>query len=124
MKISMNELASLKDNHGNIQNEKVVEFLLPKSEGEGYHEWIAAHVRSYMVHIIRTLNWKPRYYNPSHNNVVLGNHVAWFFGVQPIQMLRGFPLIEEIWPTWESLFNIGAATKSIYWGVFRISINV
>ena len=53
-----------------------MEILLPKFEDEGYHEWIAAHVDNHMVHIIRTLNWKQRYYNPSHNKVVLGTHLA------------------------------------------------
>ena len=38
VKISNKELASLKDAQGDIRYEKVVEFLLPDFEGEGYFE--------------------------------------------------------------------------------------
>jgi len=113
VKISVNELASLKDMNGDIRYEKVVDHLLPRFEGEGYYEWIAARVRSYMLHIIRKLGWKPKYYKPSNDKVVLGTHIARFFGVQITRMLRGFPSIDDVWSTRESLFEIGVATESM-----------
>ena len=113
MKISVNELASLKDMNGDIRYEKVVDHLLPRFEGENYYEWIAARVRSYMLHIIRKLGWKPKYYNPSNDKVVLGTHIARFFGDQITRMSRGFPSIDDVWSTRESLFEIGVATESM-----------
>ena len=87
MKVSVNELVSLKDSNGDIRCEKVVDHLLPTFEGEGYYEWIAARARSYMLHIIRKLGWKPKYYNPSNDKVDLETHIARFFGVQITRML-------------------------------------
>jgi hypothetical protein len=80
VKISDEELASLKDKNGHIRYEKVVEFLLPDFEGEGYFEWIGARVRSYMTYLIRLGGYTSRYYKPEVDKVVLRSHVAHFFG--------------------------------------------
>ena len=65
------EVESLKDDEGNIRYKKVFEFLLPDFEGEGYYEWIAARVRNYMTHLIRTQGYPPTYFKPEDDKVVL-----------------------------------------------------
>ena len=119
VRITDDELESVKDDHGDIRFEKVVELLLPGFDGEGYFEWIGARMQNYMIHIIRTQDYKPRYYNPASDKVIMGNHVARFFGVQITRMLRGFPSIEETWSTRESLFEVDVPTESMPRNAFQ-----
>ena len=78
VKVTEEEVELLKDNQGHIWYEKVFEFLLPDFKGEGYYTWIAAQVRNYMTHLIRTQNYTPTYYKPEEDKV-LGDHIARFF---------------------------------------------
>ena len=102
-------MESLKDDKGHIRYEKIFEFLLPDFEGEGYYKWIAARVRNYTTHLIRTKGYTPTYFKPEDDKVVLRDHIAHFFGVQMARMLHGFPLIRDTWSTRETLFAIGMA---------------
>jgi hypothetical protein len=72
--ISVHELASLKGNICKILYKMIVDGLLSNSKDEGYFKRIAVRARTYMTHIIQTLNYQPRYYTPSHNKVILGSH--------------------------------------------------
>ena len=72
-------MASLKDEQGHIQYEKVFEFLLPDFEGEGYYNWIAVRVRNYMTHLIQTRGYILTYFKPEDDIVVLCDHIACFF---------------------------------------------
>ena len=119
VKVTEEEVESLKDDEGHIRYEKVFEFLLPDFEGEGYYEWIAARVRNYMTHLIRTQGYTPTYFKPEDDKVVLGDHIACFFGVQIARMLRGFPSIRDTWSTREALFAIGMAAESMPRGAFE-----
>ncbi len=70
-----------------------MEWLLPSIEEESFFEWAAAQMLNYMIHIIKEEEWKPQYYKPSEDKVILGDHIARFFGCQAARMLRGFPSI-------------------------------
>ena len=74
--ITEEELLSLKAAYSNIRYEKVVDFLLPNFNGEEYFKWIAARILLYMAHLIWTQEYKPQYYDPEMEKVVLGTHVA------------------------------------------------
>ena len=68
MKITDEELESLKDDNGDIRYYKVFEWLLPMFGPDGktsFWEFLAARMRNYMVHIIRKKRYKPKYYNPT-----------------------------------------------------------
>eukprot|EP00956_Cyclotella_meneghiniana_P044101 scaffold301830_cov89-Cyclotella_meneghiniana.AAC.2 len=71
-------------------------------------------MRNYMLHIIRTKGFKPRYYNPMVDTKrIEAHHVARFYGVHMARMLRGFPSIEETWSSRESMDHIAPAAESM-----------
>jgi hypothetical protein len=72
-----------------------------------------------MTHLLRSEDYKPCHYKLEEDRVVLGSHVAQLFGVQIARILRGFPSIEDTWPTRENLFAIIMAVESIPWAVFQ-----
>ena len=117
--ITEEELEQLKDDNGDIRYYKVVEHLLPKFDGESYFEFLAARMRSYMTHIMRSDGYKPKWYDPENNHVILGDHVCRFFGVQTARMLRGYPSINDTWPSRESLDEVGVVTKCMSKNAFQ-----
>ena len=110
------ELKKVKDDFGDIRYEKVHDFLLPMIDGEHFYDWLAARMRNYMLYIIRHQGYHPRYYKPEEDKVILGHHVAQYFGIETCRMLRGFPSIEETWSSCEPLFHIGVCTESMLLG--------
>ena len=125
--ISEEELESLKDINGDIRYSKVFEWLLPRYGEDGevsFWEFLAARMRNYMIHIMRTKGYKPKYYNPTPveecNKVTIdADHVARFFGCQMARMLRGFPSIEETWSTRESLDAVGSVKDCMPQDAFK-----
>jgi len=117
--ITDEELEKLKDESGDIRFYKVMEWLLPDFDGESFWEWLAARMRNYMLYLMDEKEWKPRYYDPSVDNVILADHVTRFFGSQSSRMLRGFPSINKTWSTRESLDAIGVVKESMPKDAFR-----
>ena len=72
----------MKDSFGIMRYEKVHEYLLRRIQGKGYRDWLAVQMRNQMVHIVRNSNYKPCFYYPISDKVILGNHVARFFCCQ------------------------------------------
>ena len=66
-----------------------------------------------MVHLIKTTGWKPYYYNPESDIIILGDHVARFIGVQSARMLHGFPSVEDTWSSRDALDAVGTAKESM-----------
>ena len=66
------------DDNGDIQYYKVLEWSLPRFEGESplLFDWIAAQMQNYMVHLIKPTCWKPYYCNLKSDIHILGDHVA------------------------------------------------
>lgn len=126
-KITSDELESLKDSAGDIRFESVFEWMLPKftvgNTEQTYFQFIAARMRNYMLHIISTKGFKPKFYNPSKGVVIQDHHVARFFGVHLARMIAGFPSIDNTWSTRESLKHVGAAAecmpKNAYKDMYR-----
>ncbi len=90
--------------------------MLPRfgeDEDVDYYDFIAARMRNYMIHIMRTKNFKPKYFNPAINLTIQADHVARFYGCHMGRMLCGFPSIEETWSTRESFDAVGAVKDSI-----------
>ena len=102
----------MKDNNGDIRFEKVAEHLLPTFDNKTYWEFIAARMRNYMLHLIRTTGYKPRFY-PEQDKNIMGTHVARLFGAQHARMFRGYPSIDNTFSTRDSLDEIGAVTESL-----------
>jgi hypothetical protein len=95
--ISDELLATFKDANGDIRFERVFEWMLPRfgeDEDVEYYDFIAARMRNYMIHIMRTKNFKPKYFNPAINLTIQADHVARFYGCHMGRMLCGFPSIE------------------------------
>ena len=55
----------------------------------GYFESLAAQMRNYMIRIIKMIGYKPPYYNPEKEIVILRDHshIALFFWLQICRML-------------------------------------
>ena len=59
VKITEEEVEAMKDPNGDIMFEKVAEHLLPKFDKGDYFEYLAARMRNYMLHLIRTTDYNP-----------------------------------------------------------------
>ena len=92
---------------------------MPDIDGDSYYGWLAARMRNYMIHLIRTAGYTPRYYDPASGKEILAHHVARYFGVETARMLRGFPSYEETWSSRESLLEIGIAVESMPLGAMQ-----
>ena len=116
-KITADELDSLKDHGGDIRFESVFEWMLPRftigNSSQTYFQFVAARMRNYMLHIIRTKDYKPKYYDPTKERVIETHHVARFFGVHLARMIRGFPSINDTWSTREPLKHVSTAVESM-----------
>ena len=77
------EVKKMMDDNGDIRYYKVLEWSIQRFEGESplLCDWIAAQMRNYMVHLIKTTCWKPYYHNPESDIHILRDHVARFIGV-------------------------------------------
>ena len=121
VKMTDEELESVKDKSGDIRFERIFEWLLPRFGEDGaidFWEFLAARMRNYMIHIMRAKDFKPKFYNPKPVDIldkttIRADHVARFFGCHIARMLRGFPSIDETWSTRESLRSIGAVKDSM-----------
>ena len=70
--MSDKELESVKDEAGDICFERIFDWLLPRFGEDGtidFWEFHAALMRNYMIHIMRTKDLKPKYYNPKPADV-------------------------------------------------------
>ena len=110
MNATEEEVAEMVDDNGNIRYYKVLEWSLPCFEDKSQllFDWIAAR-----IHLTKTKGWKPHYYNPESNIIILGDHVARFIGVQSARMLHGFPSVEDTWSSWDPLDAVGTAKESM-----------
>ena len=113
VKLTEEELDQLMDASGDICYHKVVEHLLPRFGDETFWEWVAARMRSYTTHIIRTENYEPRFYDPSSDHVILRDHVCRFSGCQHARVLRGDSSIDNTWSTPDWIEKIGCVMESM-----------
>ena len=65
-----------------------------------------------MMHIVLHEGYKPRFYKPKEDHVVLANHIVPFFGCQHAQMMRGYLSMEEVWSTQELVYHIDGCAES------------
>ena len=115
VKISDEELEDLRDDSGDIRFYKVFQWLLPKYDDQSFWEFLAARMRNYMIHLMRSDGYKPRYYSPGpgKNRVITADHVARFFGCHMGRMLRGFPSIGGTWCTRDTIFAVPPVKESM-----------
>ena len=113
VKITEEEVEAMKDSNGNIMFEKVAEHLLLKFDEGDYFEYLAARIRNYMLHLIRTTNYKPLYYKPTEVKCILSDYAARMFGVHHARMFRGHPNVPDTYDTREPLNEILSATESL-----------
>jgi hypothetical protein len=76
-------------------------------------------MRNFMLHSIKTKGWTPKYYCPADEKVIIADHVARFFGCQPVLSLRGNPSIKHTWLTRESLDAIGTCMEYMPKNAFK-----
>jgi hypothetical protein len=101
VKISDEEVASLKDGGGEIRYEKVFQWALPKygdNDDQTLFEFQAARMRNYMQKRVEE-GYKPRYY--TGDKVIKADHIARFYGACLGKMLTGGRSIEQIFSTRE-----------------------
>jgi hypothetical protein len=96
----------LKDEHGEIRYEKVFQWCLPRfgdgdDNDESLFKFQAARMRNYMRKRVLEENYKPRYY--TGDKVIIGGHVARFYGACLCRMNNGGRSIKQIFSTREIL---------------------
>jgi hypothetical protein len=105
VKITDEEVELLRDENGEIRSEKVFRWCLPRygddDDDESLFEFQAARMRNYMKKRILEENYKPRYY--TGDKVIIGGHVASFYGACLGRMLNGGRSIDQIFSTREIL---------------------
>ena len=78
-----------------------------------------AHMRIYTPNIVFHNGYKPRFYTPKKDFVILGNHAAHFFGCQHARMMRGHPSMEDTGSMRESLHQICVCAESMSINAFQ-----
>jgi hypothetical protein len=105
VKITDEEVELLKDENGKIRYEKV--WCLPRygeENDESLFEFQAARMRNYMQKRVVEDGFKPRYY--TGDKVVIGSHVARFYGACLCRMNNGGRSIDQIFSTREILDDV------------------
>ena len=70
-------------------------------------------MRNYMMHIVLHDGHNPRFYKPKEDHVILGDHVAHFFGCQHARMVSNHPSIEDAWSIRDSTYHVGPCADSM-----------
>ena len=81
-------------------------------------------MHNYMVHIIRSKQYKRRYYNPYGGFTITSEHVSRLFGCHMGRIFSAFPYVEDTYFTRESLYAIGAVKESLPQYEFYICTDV
>ena len=114
VKITDEELASLRDIDGEIRFEKVFQWCLPRfgdDDDQTLYEFQAARMRNYMRKRVLESGFKPRYYKG--DKVITGDHVARFYGACLCRMIHGGRSIEQIFSTREIMDAVPSIRESM-----------
>ena len=76
-------------------------------------------MRNYMTYIMEHKGYKPKYYNPSKNVVITGDHVCRFYGICIGRMLSGNRSVEDIWSTRDAFSAVGPIKESMPQDAFK-----
>jgi hypothetical protein len=110
----------LKDENGEIRYEKVFQWCLPlfgEDDDESLFEFQAARMRNYMRKRVVEENYKPRYY--TGDKVIIGSHVARFYGACLCRMNNGGRSIEQIFSTREIMDAVPSIQASMTKGALE-----
>ena len=122
VKITQDKVKELMDEHGDIRFHKVLEWTLPRfgdEEDEILWDWQAVRMRNYMTYIMEHKDYKPKYYNPSKNIVITGDHICRFYGVCIGRMLSGNGSIADVWSTRDPFSAVGPIKESMPQDAFK-----
>ena len=124
VEISEEDLAELRDSSEVIRFSRVFDWLLPRFDGKSFYAFVAARMRNYMSHIVRTEGFKPAYFSvnnvvPADDVTVQEDHVRRFFGCQMGRMAQGMPSIRDTWSTRDSLDSVPPVMDSMPRGAFE-----
>ena len=74
VKIYTAELTTLKEEYGDIRFHKVLEWTLPTfgEDDQTLFDLQATHMRNYILHIMDTQMYNPKYYNPAEGDIISG----------------------------------------------------
>jgi len=93
------EVNEMMDANGDIRFDKVFLWCTPRfNDGESLFEWQSKRMSNYMVHLMKTSEWKPKYFHPVTNPITPDN-VARMHGVILANCLHGNRSVEQIWST-------------------------
>lgn len=89
------EFNAMLDEEGNLRYDLVFEWLLPTFGPDGditFFKFVAARMRNYIVHIMKTTPFKPAYYAPLAPDpiVITADHVARFSAARWLECFVGF----------------------------------
>jgi hypothetical protein len=113
-KVTTEKLAAMYNGNGDLRFYRIFEWMLPKFgnvDDISFYEYMAARMQNYMLHIISSSDWKPKYFCPAKEKYITAEDVARFFGCQLARSLRGNPSIEWTWSTREALDAIGTCME-------------
>jgi hypothetical protein len=102
VKITDEEVEQLKDEKGEIRYEKVFQWGFPRfgeDDDGSLFEFQAARMRNYMQKRVVEEGFKPRYY--TGDKVIIGSHVARYYGACLCRMNNGGRSIDQIFSTRE-----------------------
>jgi hypothetical protein len=111
VKITDEEVKTLKDDEDEIRYEKVFEWCLPRfgDDDKSLFEFQAARMRNYMRKRMVEDGWNPRYY--TGDRVITGDHVTRFYGACPAKMFMENQSINQIFCTGE-IFNAAPSIQA------------
>jgi hypothetical protein len=118
--ITDEEVEQLKDENGEIRYEKVFQWCLPlfgEDDDESLFEFQAARMRNYMRKRVLEENYKPRYC--TGDKVIIGSHVARFYGACLCRMNNGGHSIKQIFSTREMLDAVPSIQASMTKGALE-----
>jgi hypothetical protein len=119
VKMEFDKVKGMMDANGDLRYSRIFDDLLPILGNEHFYAYLAARARSYMTYLMTTHKWKPRYYKPDEDTIILTDHITRFYGCQLAQSNNGFPSIDESWFTRDPLEAIGPLKECMPRDVFR-----
>jgi hypothetical protein len=78
--MDIDKVKEIMDVNGDLRYSMIFDDLLPTIGMEHFYAYLAARMRSFMMYLMLTHNWKSRYYKPDEGTIILTDYIARFYG--------------------------------------------
>ena len=112
VKMYIDKVQEMRDANGDLRHSRIFDDLLPTIGLDHFYAYLAARVR--LSH-----SWKPPYYKPDEDIIILTDHITCFYGCWLAQLNNGFSSIDDSWSTRDPLETIGPLKESMPPDAFR-----